>query len=63
MLEGRFTLDIYLLQIVIVEIIGSHLYKIWLNHGGIDVFYLGGYRSSNYSLFSNMYIHGNHCVD
>ena len=40
--EGRFTLDIYLLQIVVVEIIGGHLHKLWLSRDGIDIFYLGG---------------------
>lgn len=40
--EGRFTLDIYLLQVIIIEILGSHLYKIWLYYGHIDIFYIGG---------------------
>ena len=40
--EGRFTLDIYLLQVIIIEILGSHLYKIWLSYGYIDIFYIGG---------------------
>lgn len=62
--EGRFTLDIYLLQIIVVEIIGNNLYKIWLLNNGIDIFYLGGgYRPSNYSLSSNMYLYGNHYMD
>ncbi len=36
--EGRFTLDIYLLQILLVEMIFGNFHKTWVAAGGIDLF-------------------------
>ena len=40
--HGRYTLDIYLLQIIILEMIGGHLYKAYVKETGLDIIHSQG---------------------
>ena len=40
--HGRYTLDIYLLQIIILEMIGGHLYKAYVKETGLNIIHSQG---------------------